>query len=67
MMWGQKTKVCMDHKNLIKDALVLTSDSNHVYQWRFLLEEYSPEIIQIKGIHNTVADAISHFALPSLG
>jgi hypothetical protein len=30
-----------------------------VYQWRLLLEEYGPEIVYIKGIHKTVADAIS--------
>jgi hypothetical protein len=57
MLWGQKIKVYNDHKNLIQDALGLTS--NWVYQWRLLLEEYGPEIIHIKGIHNTVADAIS--------
>ena len=33
--------------------------SDRVYRWRLLLEEYCPEIIYIKGIHNTVADAIS--------
>jgi hypothetical protein len=38
------------------DTLGLTSD--RVYQWRLLLEEYAPKIIYIKGIHNTVADAI---------
>ncbi len=27
--------------------------------WRILLEEYAPKIVYIKGIHNTVADAIS--------
>ncbi len=32
---------------------------DHVYQWRLLLEEYGPKIVYIKGIHNTVADAIS--------
>jgi hypothetical protein len=32
---------------------------NRVYQWRLLLEEYGPKIVYIKGIHNTVADAIS--------
>jgi hypothetical protein len=47
----------MDHKNLIQDALVLTSD--HVYRLRLLLEEYGLKIMHIKGIHNTVADAIS--------
>ncbi len=30
-----------------------------VYRWRFILKEYGPEIVYIKGIHNTVADAIS--------
>jgi hypothetical protein len=35
----------------------LTPD--RVARWRILLEEYAPEIIYIKGIHNTVVDAIS--------
>jgi hypothetical protein len=30
-----------------------------VYRWRLLLEEYRPEIVYIKGIHNTAADAVS--------
>jgi hypothetical protein len=41
----------------MRDALGLTSDQ--VYQWRLLLEEYGPKIVYIKGIHNTVADAVS--------
>ena len=57
MLWGQPVKVYTDHKNLMRDALGLTSD--RVYRWRLLLEEYGPEIVYIKGIHNTVADAIS--------
>jgi hypothetical protein len=57
MLWGQDIKVYTDHKNLTRDALGLTSD--RVYCWRLLLEKYAPEIIYIKGIHNTVADAIS--------
>ncbi len=56
MLWGQDIKVYTDHKNLTRDALGLTSDK--VYSWQLLLEEYAPEIIYIKGIHNTVADAI---------
>jgi hypothetical protein len=40
----------------MRDALGLTSD--RVYHWRSILEEYAPEIIYMKGIHNTVADAI---------
>eukprot|EP00804_Cyclotella_cryptica_P024252 CCRYP_012531-RA/>CCRYP_012531-RA protein AED:0.27 eAED:0.36 QI:0/0/0/1/0/0/2/0/417 len=57
MLWGQTIKVYTDHKNLIQDALGLTSDC--VYRWRLLLEEYGPKIMHIKGIHNTVAVAIS--------
>ena len=58
MLWGgQPIKVYTDHKNLIRDALGLTSD--RVYRWRLLLEEYGPKIVYIKGIHNTIADAIS--------
>jgi hypothetical protein len=29
-----------------------------VYQWRLLLEEYGPEIVYMKGIYNTIADAV---------
>ena len=57
MLWGQRIKVYTDHKNLMQDAFGMTSD--RVYRWRLLLEEYGPEIVYIKGIHNTVADAIS--------
>ncbi len=57
MLWGQTVKVYTDHKNLTQDALGLTSD--RVYPWQLLLEEFAPEIVYIKGIHNTVADAIS--------
>ncbi len=57
MLWGQSVKVFTDHKNLTRDALGLTF--NRVNRWRFLLEEYAPKIIHIKGIHTTVADAFS--------
>ncbi len=56
IMWGQDIKVFTDHNNLTRDALGLTSD--RVYCWRLLLEEYTPEIIYIEGIHNTAVDAI---------
>jgi hypothetical protein len=56
MLWGQQITVYIDHKNLMQDALGLTSD--WVYCWRLLLEEYGPTIVYINGIHNTVADAI---------
>ena len=57
MLWGQPIKVFTDHKNLMRDEPVLTSDQ--VYQWRLLLENYGPKIICIKGIHNNIADTIS--------
>ncbi len=57
ILWGQRINVYIDHKNLTGDGLGLTSD--RVTRWRILLEEYATEIIYIKGIHNTVADAIS--------
>ena len=49
--------VYTDHKNLMQNALGLTSD--RVYCWSLLFEENGPTIMYIKGIHNTVADAIS--------
>ncbi len=57
MLWGQNIKVFTDHANIMRDALGLTSD--RVYQWRLVLEKYRPEILYIKGIHYTVADAVS--------
>jgi hypothetical protein len=57
MLWGQTIKVYTDHKNLTRDALGLTSD--RAYHWQLLLEEFAPKIVYIKGMHNTVADAIS--------
>ncbi len=57
MLWGRQIKVFTDNANLTRDALGLTLD--RLYQWRLLLEEYRPKIVYIKGIHNTIADAVS--------
>ncbi len=57
ILWGQTIKVYTDNKNLTHDTLGLTSD--RVYHWWLLLEEFAPEIVYIKGIHNLVADDIS--------
>ncbi len=57
MLWEQTIKVYTDHKNLTHDALGLISD--RVYHWWLLLEDFAPEIVYIKGIHNSVTDAIS--------
>jgi hypothetical protein len=56
MLLGQNIKEFTDHANLMRDPLGLTWDQ--VYQWRLLLEEYRPKIVYIKGIHNTIADAV---------
>ncbi len=58
MLWGQQIIIYTDHQNPVCDALGMIS--NCIYCWRLLIEEYAPEIIFIKGIHNTVADAISN-------
>ena len=57
MLGGQQVMVYTDHKNLMQDALGLTSD--RVYRWQLLPEECVPTIMYIKDIHNSVADAIS--------
>jgi hypothetical protein len=56
MLWGQQIKLFTDHANLMRDTLGLTLD--RVYRWRLLLEEHGPKIVYIKGIHNTMADAV---------
>ncbi len=45
------------NKNLIQDVLGKTSD--RMYQSRLQLMKYEPKTVYIKGIQNTVADAIS--------
>jgi hypothetical protein len=57
LLWDQSIKVFTDSANLMRDTLGLTLDQ--VHRWRFLLEEYGPAIVFIKGTHNTVANAIS--------
>jgi hypothetical protein len=47
-------------------ASLFASAQTKRYQWRLLLEEYAPETVNIKGIHNTVADAISRLEYNSV-
>ena len=58
MFWGEFITVYTNHKNLMQDALGFTLAL--IYSWRSLLEEYGPTIVYVKGIQNTVMDAISH-------
>ena len=57
ILHGHRIKVFTDHKNLKYENS--TATSQRAMQWRILLEEFNPEIVYIKGVHNTVADAIS--------
>ena len=60
---GQRIKVFTDHKNLVHESELKTSQ--RVMRWRLLLEEYGLEIEYIKGPKNVVADALSR--LPKQG
>ena len=42
MLWGQTLMGYTDYKNLMQDALGLTSD--RVYHWRLLLEDMYPPL-----------------------
>ena len=63
ILLGQKIKVFTDHKNLVYESEL--KSSQRVMRWRLLLEEYGPEIVYIKGPRNVVADALSR--LPKQG
>ena len=60
MLLGREITVYTDHKNLTSPLLGHSKmQDNRLIRWRWIMEEYGPTIIYIKGIHNTVADAIS--------
>ena len=63
ILLGQIIKVHTDHKNLVHESELKTSQ--RVMRWRLLLEEFGPEIVYIKGPKNVVADALSR--LPKQG
>ena len=60
---GQRIKIFTDHKNLVHELELKTSQ--RIMRWRLLLEEYGPEIEYIKGPKNVVADELSR--LPKQG
>ena len=60
---GQRIKVFTDHKNLVHESELKTTQ--RVMRWRLLFEEYGPEIEYIKGLKNVVADALNR--LPKQG
>lgn len=54
ILLGQKIKVFTDHKNLTFNNFT----TERVMRWRMVLEEFSPELVYIKGPDNVVADAL---------
>jgi len=61
ILLGQQIKVYTDHKNLT----YVNFNVERVMRWRLIIEEYSPELIYLKGEHNIVADALSRLELIS--
>jgi hypothetical protein len=57
ILLGFPITVYTDHKNLMHDTVLLSSE--RAMQWQLLIEEFSPEIKYVKGIKNVVADALS--------
>ena len=57
ILLGQEIIIYTDHKNLESDLAHLTSQMG--LRWRLLIEEYGIVIKYIKGVTNTVADALS--------
>eukprot|EP00975_Prorocentrum_lima_P006895 1482793-Prorocentrum_lima.AAC.1 len=57
MLLGQRIIIYTDHINLTRDNIGQSSDRTR--RWMILLQEFGAEIRYVKGIDNTVADAIS--------
>ena len=55
ILLGQRIRVYTDHKNLTYRAF----NTDRVMRWRLIIEEFSPELIYIKGQNNIIADALS--------
>jgi hypothetical protein len=59
ILLGQRIKIYTDHKNLT----YVNFNVERVMRWRLIIEEYSPELIYLKGESNIVADALSRLEL----
>jgi len=57
ILLGQEILIYTDHKNLESDVANMTTQ--RLLRWRLLLEEYNIKMKYIKGITNTVSDALS--------
>jgi RNA recognition motif-containing protein len=59
ILLGHRIKIYTDHKNLT----YVNFKTERVMRWRLIIEEYSPELIYVKGETNIVADALSRLDL----
>ena len=57
ILLGMKIVVNTDHKNLTYNNF----NTKRVMHWQLILEEFGPRLWYIKGKHNIVTDALSHF------
>ena len=55
ILFGQELEVYTDHSNLVCKSLT----SDRVMRWRLYIEEFSPNLVYLKGPDNKAADAIS--------
>ena len=62
ILLGQQIKIYTDHKNLTH----INFNVEHVMRWHLIIDEYSPELIYLKGEANIVADALSRLELTPL-
>ena len=59
IIFGQKLRIYTDHKNLTCKIF----NTDRVFIWRLILEEYFPGIEYIKGDKNIVAYVLSRITL----
>jgi hypothetical protein len=59
ILLGHRIKIYTDHKNLT----YVNFNTERVMRWRLIIEEYSPELLYVKGETNIVADALSRLDL----
>ena len=59
ILFGYEVIVYTDHKNLVHETLVMSSD--RVMRWRLLLEEYGITFKHIAGDKNIIADFLSRY------
>jgi RNase H-like domain found in reverse transcriptase len=59
ILLGHEIEVFIDHQNLVYKHF----NTEHVMQWRLLIEEFGSKLTYIKGENNIVADTLSRMAM----